>query len=725
MFYPSGHGNCLTCCDISPDGAHAVSGGSDGISRIWDLKSGREVGLLCTNREPVVVVKYSPQGDHILTGDVFGTVRIWDPIAETICATFEQPAAKTTCAVFSSDGRNALVGYDNGIASLWDIATATCIRSFALGEWDESVFCDDPPDEYESSVVSVDLSPDGNLLFAISTVDTMTIGRVFKVHTGEVLQSHWLDSLHLCGAAFTLDSKGVLIRNLDGTIQVINMNTSSVVSHFDCSNSRFFNSPYFGFSPCRRLIVYGGTGQGYPQFVDAASKERLPPLQDPVTQMGYVDHDAPLSKELVNVKGCAISNDGGRILAMSQSDFRPGMRLWDLETSAVIARMEWSSASFSRIAISPDGSMLCVLGKDMTARLLRLDLEAPGLNRIKMHLTYQLPDELYQCGFSPNGLRIFVSTDREIEVWTIDGRTLTTITGWKNPAYQLGLKDTADLTHFISDHQLVTVDFDRGAQIINLRTDEEVISLADSDAEAMKAKRAPREDYDDDEGTSQPEVVVKWMPDPNRKKSVFLTSRGVVKRMDIASQQIEATCDAGSVGVKDADLSSDGIHLVCLTNSGELQLLDSASLRLIRLMSVDREAGTIQLSPCGKYLLVTQGNGAIYIEELVGSLGSHRKPGSYGVAAAQWHPSGQWMCTAGKDGVIRLWAFNPDDPEFRSGPSLSFVSGREWDQSNWASWTEDGKWTGSGPILLELLRDQRPSKRQPRRTAAETMHTMT
>ena len=96
-----------------------------------------------------------------------------------------------------------------------------------------------------------------------------------------------------------------------------------------------------------------------------------------------------------------------------------------------------------------------------------------------------------------------------------------------------------------------------------------------------------------------------------------------------------------------------------------------------------------------------------------------------GVAAAQWHPSGQWICTAGKDGVIRLWAFNADDPEFRSGPSLSFVSGREWDQSNWASWTEDGQWTGSGPVLLELLRLQKPAENQSRRTAAETMHSMT
>lgn len=725
MFYPSGHGNCLTCCDISPDGAHAVSGGSDGTARIWDLKSGREVGLLCANHEPVVVVNYSPQGDRILTGDIFGTVCLWDRVVETICATFVQPAAQTTCAVFSTDGRNVLVGYSNGLASLWDTSTSMRIKSYALGEWDEDVFCDDPPDEYESSVVSCDLSPDGNLLFAISNVDTMTIGRVINLHTGEVLQSHWLDSVHLCGAAFTLDSKGVLIRNLDGTIQVINIKGASVVSHFDGTNSRFFNSLYFGFSPCRRRIVYGGAGQGYPKIVDAASNERLPPLQDPVTQLGYVDHDPPLSKELVNVKGCAISHDGSRILAMSHSDYRPGMRLWDVGTSAVIARMEWSAVSLSGIAISPDGSMLCVLGKDMTARLLQLDLEAPKLNRIKMRLTYQLSDELYQCGFSPNGLRIFVSTSREIEVWTTDGRAWRTITRWKNPAYQLGLEATADLTHFISNHQLVTVDFDRGAQIIDLRTYADVISIADSDGEVMKVQSASDDGYEDNEGTSRREAVIKWMPVPGRKKSVFLTSRGVIKRMDMSSQLIEATYSAGSFGVKDAELSSDGIHLVCLTHTGELQLLDSVSLSLVRLVGEDIEAGKIQLSPCGTHLLVTQTNGAIYVEELAGSHGGQRRPRSYGIVAAQWHPSGRWVCTAGKDGVIRLWALNPDDPEFRSGPSLSFVSGREWDQSNWASWTEDGRWTGSGPILLELLRGQKPANNQPRQTASETMHSMT
>ena len=720
MFYPSGHGNCLTCCDISPDGAYAVSGGGDGTARIWNLQSGQEVGLLCANREPVVVVKYSPQGDHVLTGDICGKVRIWDPVAETICATLEQPTAQTTCAAFSSDGGNVLVGYDNGLTSLWNIATATRIRSFALGEWDEYVLCDAPPDEYQSSVVSCDLSPDGNLLFAISNVDAMTIGRVVNVRTGETLQSHWLDSVHLCGAVFILDSKGVLIRVLDGTIKVINITKSDVVSYYDCTSSIFFNSLYFGYSPCRRRIVFGGAGRGYPQVVDAASNERLQPLQDPMTQQGYVDHDPPLSKDLVDVKGCAISHDGTRILAMSHSDHRPGLRLWDVGTSAVAARLEWSTVSLFRLAISPDGSMLCVLGKDRSVRLLRLDLDAAKLNRIKMHLTYQLPDALYQCGFSPNGLRIFVSTGHEIEMWTTDGRAIATITGWKNPAYQLGLKHTADVTHFISNHQLVTVDLDRGAQIIDLRTDESVISLTD----VVGTKRDPRKGDDDEEQPSQPDTVIKWMSDSGRKHSVFLTASGVVKRMDISSQQIEATYDAGSFGVKDVDLSSDGIQLVCLTNSGELQLLDTASLTVVRRLCEDWRAESIQISPCGTYLLVTQANGAIYVERLLGSSVSHRGPRSYGVAAAQWHPSGKWVCTAGTDGVIRLWTFDPDEPEFSAGPFLSFVSGREWDQSNWASWTEDGQWAGSGPVLLELIRRQKPAENQPRQTAAETMHSM-
>ena len=724
MFYPSGHGNCLTCCSISPNGQFAISGGGDGTVRIWNLKSGREIGLLCANREAVTVVKYSPEGDRVLTGDAFGTVRIWDPETETNFATLAQLDAQVTCAVFSSNGDEILVGYGNGIALRWNIATSALIRSYELGEWDEDVFCDDAPGEYRSSVVSCDLSPDGNLLLAISEVDAQTIGRVVNVHTGEVQQSYWCESNDLCGAAFTRDSKGVLIRDLSGSIQVMNIATWAVVSDYVCRHSFSFSPLYYGLSPCRRRIVYGNVGRGYPEIIDASSNERLPPLQDPMTQLGYVDSDPSLAKELISAKGCAIPSDGNRILAMSHSDHRPGLRLWDIETSAVITRMEWDMASLSKIAISPDGSMFCALARDMSVMLYRLDFDASPLHLIKSHLILREADELYQCGFSPNGKTFFVTTGHEIWVWNRDGKLLKKVTGWTNPAFHFGLAASADLTHFIGNDRLVTVDHSQGTRLYDLGKDASPISIVHPVGSLTPSESAPDNDNCDEDDEIQPEVVIRWRPNLNREKAVFLTSYGVVKRMDLSSQQIEAIYNASDIGVKDVDSTSDGTHVVCLTNSGELQLLDGISLTIVRKISDDQRANMILLSPCGQRLLVCQSNGGIYVEELFGSPSSARRPKSYGVADAAWHPSGQWILSVGRDGVIRTWAFSPNDPELTCGPTLSYLSGREGDQSNWASWTGDGRWTGSGPILLQLIRSDRPSSDLPRRTAAEMIHTM-
>lgn len=725
MFYLSGHGNSQTSFDISPDGTHAISGGSDGTARIWNLKSGREVGLLCANREPVMVVKYSPQGDRILTGDIFGTVRIWDPVSESICGTLPGPGVQATCAAFSPVDETLLVGYDDCSIVLWDMASFSQIKCYALNEWDESYVDNGPPADYRARVVSCDLSPDGNYVFAIVDVDSIITSRMLNIRSGEEQQSHWPDAVHLCGSVFTLDGKALLTCDQDGIIQVANIRSETTVSQFNCANSLFKGQLYFGFSRCRRRIVVGTAGRGYPQVLDAASGERLPPLQDPMTQLGYFEHDPTSSKALVDVKGCGFSKDGTQILAMSVSDFQPGMRLWDIESSAVVARCEWSTASLTKIAISPDGSMLCALGGDMRVRLyeLNLTLRSLKLNRLKLKFSHQLSDPLYQCGFSRTGRKFFVSTQSEIEILTIGGFLEKTIGRWSSPVVQAGITDFSDLTHFVTDQHLAIVDVNRGAILIDMR-DEEHLSLSQPKPVPTDDANSAHECNDNKDDNQRQDVIVKWLPDSVRDKAVYLKSGGAICRLDISTTEIEATYDGNGTGLKDVTMSPDGQTVVCLTSFGELQLLDAASFTDATKISEDPYAAKIHLSPCGNYVLVTQSNGGMYVETLTAPHQKAKNPKSYGVADAKWHPSGEWVCTAGKDGVMRLWSFDPEDLEFRSGPYLSYACGNEQDQSNWASWTEDGQWTGSGPILLELIRTQKTKEHQPRQTAAETMHSM-
>jgi WD40 repeat protein/tRNA A-37 threonylcarbamoyl transferase component Bud32 len=62
---------------FSPDGKTVLLGGGDGVARILDLDSGRELWRL-TATQPIDAVAFSPDGKHVATRDTAGLVRLHD-----------------------------------------------------------------------------------------------------------------------------------------------------------------------------------------------------------------------------------------------------------------------------------------------------------------------------------------------------------------------------------------------------------------------------------------------------------------------------------------------------------------------------------------------------------------------------------------------------------------------------------------------------------------------
>jgi RNA polymerase sigma factor (sigma-70 family) len=68
---------------LSPDGTTLASGSMDGTVRLWDLLSGKEVGRLGKEVEPVkggwvLAVAFSPDGRTLVSGGLDKTAHIWD-----------------------------------------------------------------------------------------------------------------------------------------------------------------------------------------------------------------------------------------------------------------------------------------------------------------------------------------------------------------------------------------------------------------------------------------------------------------------------------------------------------------------------------------------------------------------------------------------------------------------------------------------------------------------
>lgn len=149
------------CCAWSPDryGVHGaspallVTGGADGVLRVWDVAGGSCVRALSDARPPpapphtaaaaaafagaagppavgrapgVTCVAVAPDGANLLSGSHDACLRVWSAATGRRAALLLGHAATVYCCAFSRDGRAAASAAGDGEARTWDPATGAC-----------------------------------------------------------------------------------------------------------------------------------------------------------------------------------------------------------------------------------------------------------------------------------------------------------------------------------------------------------------------------------------------------------------------------------------------------------------------------------------------------------------------------------------------------------------------------------------------------------------------
>lgn len=134
-----GHTGPVLAAAFSPDGKQALTGGQDGVARLWDLREGRTVRTLGGHRGGVYAVAFSADGKRAMTGAFDETAREWDLESGRTIHTLAGHGHLVSCVAFAPDGRRAVTGSWDQRLILWDLE-----RGVPLDEINLESSCDYP-----------------------------------------------------------------------------------------------------------------------------------------------------------------------------------------------------------------------------------------------------------------------------------------------------------------------------------------------------------------------------------------------------------------------------------------------------------------------------------------------------------------------------------------------------------------------------------------------------
>ena len=73
-----GHTAEIADITYSPDGKYFISGSFNGIIKLWDANSDKEIRTFYGHTKPIQSLSFSLDGKHIISGSKDKTIKLWD-----------------------------------------------------------------------------------------------------------------------------------------------------------------------------------------------------------------------------------------------------------------------------------------------------------------------------------------------------------------------------------------------------------------------------------------------------------------------------------------------------------------------------------------------------------------------------------------------------------------------------------------------------------------------
>ena len=274
-----GHTERVYSVDLSGNGNWAVSASQDKTVRLWEVSSGRCIGILEGHDDWVKAATLSKDGRWVISASTDRTVRVWDATSGVCVETLEGHTGWVQKAAFNADARFIFSGSDDKTVRVWAVGSGTClktlvghryqVKSLAVNAdgsrvlsgsddgtilyWDVgSGMCLRTFEGHTLDVNSVFLSADG--LRACSGSKDKTL-RLWEVSSGQclgVLEGH---TKNVTSVALSPDGRWALSGSEDETVRLWDTSNGRCIRTFEGHASWLAS---VALSPDGRWVLAGG-----------------------------------------------------------------------------------------------------------------------------------------------------------------------------------------------------------------------------------------------------------------------------------------------------------------------------------------------------------------------------------------------------------------------------------------------------------------------------------
>ncbi|KAG2054605.1 WD40 repeat-like protein [Suillus hirtellus] len=111
-----------------PGGQRIITCSDDGSLRVWNLKTGNQIGEDWRDGEGAVCrIALSQDGKKVVSGSSDGAVRLWDIDTCKVIAKWMGHTKSVLSVCWSRDSRRVLSGSEDGTARQWDVESGETI----------------------------------------------------------------------------------------------------------------------------------------------------------------------------------------------------------------------------------------------------------------------------------------------------------------------------------------------------------------------------------------------------------------------------------------------------------------------------------------------------------------------------------------------------------------------------------------------------------------------